>query len=719
MLSDKKHINKNSQIDIILCLISLLIMSAFYYGIRALMVSMISIFTCIICEAVYSYLMVKKIDIDLWKISVTGLTFSLLMPASVPFDILIISCVIMMLIGSYVFGGESNPLFSKIAVGYCFASICWKQIIMMYPQPVSLWQRSFFAPVSEIHSHSLAYYLNVGSVPVYSFPDIIMGKFLGPMGTTHVFLLALCMIILLLKKSVSVTVVTSSLLTFIFFAILFPVIPGKSVIELILFELIGGYTLFGILLVSYDDKLLPDTNLGRFLWGILIALLTIVFRRYAKLEQGIFFAIIIANVLNTTVDSLGVVLMRIVNVVTNTFGVVFRRKRKFSFAFSILPRKQFKYKAFNKEKTNSFSFEGEPEIDDGIYNFDKENQKNNDKVQEEVSQEDIEEIVEEYMQEEVSQEDIEETVEEYMQEEVSQEDIEETAEEYMQEEVSQEDIEETAEEYMQEEVSQEDIEEIVEEYMQQEVPQEDIEETVEEYMQEEVSQEDIEETVEEYMQEEVSQEDIEETVEEYMQEEVSQQDNQIMFQPISETQDGEYNDLEEQEESDSDYDYDEDDELFKYYQSIIKKNKYNTSENGVTYKDYLNTTLNEVYKDVENEKSVFDEGYELDYDYIISKMDKNTQSSYKNNAEVKEKISVSSHTAYSNNEDNSYSNYLMNNKNDVFSDYLINSNDKEEYLKQEGNKVSNYIRDNKNDQTGESVVLFDIPIESDDNYKEE
>ena len=691
MLSDKKHINKNSQIDIILCLISLLIMSAFYYGIRALMVSMISIFTCIICEAVYSYVMVKKIDINLWKISVTGLAFSLLMPASVPFDILVISCVIMMFIGSYVFGGESNPLFSKIAVGYCFASICWKQIIMMYPQPVSLWQKSFFAPVSQIHSHSLAYYLNMGNVPVFSFPDIIMGKFLGPMGTTHVFLLVLCMIILLLKKSVSVTVVTSSLLTFIFFAVLFPVIPGKSIIELILFELVGGYTIFGILLISYDDRLLPDTNLGRFLWGILIALLTIVFRRYAKLEQGIFFAIIIANVLNTTVDSLGVVLMRIVNVVTNTFGVVFRRKRKFSFAFSILPRKQFKYKAFKKEKTNCFSFEGEPEIDDGIYDFDQENKKNSEEIIEEPSEKDIEETVEEYMQEEPSEENIEETIEEYMQEEPSEENIEETIEEYMQEEPSEENIEETIEEYMQEEPSEEDIEE-----------------TIEEYMQEEPSEEDIEETVEEYMQEEVSQEDIEES---------NKQDSQIMFQPISETQDEDYDDLEDQEELDSDYD--EDNELFKYYQSIIKKNKYNTSETGMTYEDYLDTTSNQVYDDIENENSIFDEGYELDYDYIVSKFDESKKDSYKENNEVKEKISVSSNnTSYSNNKDNSYSNYLINNKNDVFSNYLINSNNKKEYLKQEENKISDYIRDNNN-QTDKSVVLFDISMESDENIKNE
>lgn len=293
---------KSIMYDYLICLSSLIFMSIYYYGWRALIVISVSVATCYICDMVCVYQRKKVLELNDFSAIVTGIIFAMLMPASVPYNILIISCVIMVIIGKQAFGGNENPIFNTVAVGYAFASLCWKDAMSWFPLPSPKGQVDLASNVSNL-THSFTYNVDLASMPSVSKFDMVLGIFSGPMGTTHIIVILVCAIVLISRRSISVLTFLSCLGTLLATAFLFPPAIRETRFSSIVFELLSGATLFVIVFIACDIRNSPKTKFGRILYGIIIALLTILFRRYAKIEVGMIFAVLIANVLSQPLDN--------------------------------------------------------------------------------------------------------------------------------------------------------------------------------------------------------------------------------------------------------------------------------------------------------------------------------------------------------------------------------------------------------------------------------
>ena len=67
-------------VDVLVALLPLLVMACYYYGFRALMVSLLSVATCVLAEWVCVKLRQKKVNVRDLSSVVTGLMLALLMP---------------------------------------------------------------------------------------------------------------------------------------------------------------------------------------------------------------------------------------------------------------------------------------------------------------------------------------------------------------------------------------------------------------------------------------------------------------------------------------------------------------------------------------------------------------------------------------------------------------------------------------------------------------
>lgn len=298
-------------VDALFCLLALVVMSVFYYGYRVLIVTSLSVFVCYATDFLCSYLRNKKYVFNDYTSITGGFILALLMPASIPYGVIIIAAVVVTVIGKQAFGGNDNLIFNPVAVGYALVTLCWSKVMLMFPSPVPLGQLSLASQISETQSHSLTYFLNMGNIPFFYRLDILLGRFEGPMGTSHIIILFVCLFCFVLRKSASIFTVVSSLITLVIGAGLFPLAYNISLKAAIIFEIISCSTIYVLLLLLCDHRIIPKTRTGQSLYGILFAIMTLFLRRYIGLELSAIFAVLFSNVLVSTMDDLGILLIKL------------------------------------------------------------------------------------------------------------------------------------------------------------------------------------------------------------------------------------------------------------------------------------------------------------------------------------------------------------------------------------------------------------------------
>lgn len=285
--------------EVIMILSVLVFMSYFYYGLRVIIVVFISISSCYLTDIICCKLNKKHYKLnDLSAIS-TGLILALMMPASIPYEIMIFASCFAIVIGKQVFGGKGKNVFVPAAVGFILSSFCWKEAVLMYPKPGEALPLA--SHVSTEIFQSFTQNLNIAKIPSVSDIDIFLGKFSGPMGATHIFILIIAVLILLFRRDISLLVFLTALSTITVFAFFFPKF-GNSQGTSVLYELTSGMVIFGLIFISCDYFTVPKNRSSRFLYGLIIGLLTVLLRRVGNTENPILFATIIANPIGISLD---------------------------------------------------------------------------------------------------------------------------------------------------------------------------------------------------------------------------------------------------------------------------------------------------------------------------------------------------------------------------------------------------------------------------------
>ncbi len=85
-------------------------------------------------------------------------------------------------------------------------------------------------------------------------------------------------------------------------AYLFPQLSDVS-LKSVGYEYISGMLLFGMVFLACDNSQSPNSKVSRFLYGILIGIATIIFRRYSRVLNPVVFAVIVINPLAIAMDN--------------------------------------------------------------------------------------------------------------------------------------------------------------------------------------------------------------------------------------------------------------------------------------------------------------------------------------------------------------------------------------------------------------------------------
>jgi len=279
-------------------LMPIMLFSIYLFGWRAFVLLLVVNIFGFLTEYIYTKVYKESVSSAVF---VTNCLFALIIPATLPFWMAVVGIVIAVLFGKMVFGGFGRNVFNPALVGRAFIYIsfgffmtgktAWRDPAISFPGGLAEWIPDAISSATPLKAVS-------GS---FSIADLFWGLTPGSMGETSAFLIILGAIYLIWKKAASWRIIVSAVMGMIILeAVLWFFHVPRSVDPLT--ALLTGGCLFGIVFMATDPISAAQTNEGKWIYGALIGILTVLIRTFSAWPEGAMFAILLGNVFAPTVD---------------------------------------------------------------------------------------------------------------------------------------------------------------------------------------------------------------------------------------------------------------------------------------------------------------------------------------------------------------------------------------------------------------------------------
>ena len=284
-VSSNPHIRSKVSTDKIMLMVIIALLPAtgfgiYNFGIRALFHVLITIASCVLSELVFELIVKKKLTVGDMSAVVTGLLLALNLPVSAPLWIGIIGGAFAIIVVKMMFGGLGQNFMNPALAARCF-------LLISFPSLMTDFTCDAYSGATPLAS------LKAGeSVNVY---NMIIGKTAGTIGETSMVAIVLGAVLLMLIGIIDIKIPGSYILTFVIFIGLF---GGHGFDPYYLSaHLAGGGLMLGAFFMATDYVTRPVTRAGQVIFGIILGLLTGIFRVFGAFAEGVSYAIIIGNLL--------------------------------------------------------------------------------------------------------------------------------------------------------------------------------------------------------------------------------------------------------------------------------------------------------------------------------------------------------------------------------------------------------------------------------------
>ncbi len=286
------HILNNKNMYILTAFLAvLLFISAFIYSFYVVLLGLVAILTALIVEYAFAYF--RKKPFEMTGIFVTPLILTLLMPPELPLYMVVIGSFFSVFFGKMIFGGLGRNLFNPALVGYLF-------LIITFPVELTT---QYIVPGSDLFTSATLLRDRSFGFSIANVTDILLGEYAGTIGNTLKLAVLILGVALLILKISDWRIPVSILVSMVVFTFIFDAIYPDKFHDAFMSIFVGG-ALFAAFFVATDPVSAPFTHWGKVIYGVGIALITIVIRGLAAFPEGFIFAIIIMNAIAPMIDSL-------------------------------------------------------------------------------------------------------------------------------------------------------------------------------------------------------------------------------------------------------------------------------------------------------------------------------------------------------------------------------------------------------------------------------
>lgn len=284
-VSSNPHIrSKASTSSIMLAVVIALLPAAgfgiYNFGLDALILILVTVLSTVLTEYIFEKILGKKSTIGDYSAVVTGLLLALNLPSSAPWWIGVIGGIFAILVVKMLFGGLGQNFMNPALGARCFLLISFTSIM------------TNFDCDAYTGATPLAALKNGEAVDIY---NMVIGKTAGTIGETSMIAIIIGACFLILVGVIDLRIPGSYIVSFVIFITIF---GGHGLdYSFISAHLAGGGLMLGAFFMATDYVTRPVTVKGQYVFGMLLGILTGIFRIFGASAEGVSYAIIIGNLL--------------------------------------------------------------------------------------------------------------------------------------------------------------------------------------------------------------------------------------------------------------------------------------------------------------------------------------------------------------------------------------------------------------------------------------
>lgn len=291
-VSSNPHIrSKASTSNIMLCVVLALLPAAAFgvynFGTDALLLILITVAGSVFSEFIFDMICHKKNTIGDFSAVVTGLLLALNLPPSAPWWIGLIGGAFAIIVVKMLFGGLGQNFMNPALGARCFLLISFTSIMTDFECDAY----TGATPLAALKAGE--------SVNVF---DMVVGHTAGTIGETSMIAIIIGACFLILLGIIDLRIPGSYIVSFMIFICIF---GGHGIdFDFIAAHLAGGGLMLGAFFMATDYVTRPITIKGQYLYGILLGILTGIFRIFGASAEGVSYAIIIGNILVPLIEKI-------------------------------------------------------------------------------------------------------------------------------------------------------------------------------------------------------------------------------------------------------------------------------------------------------------------------------------------------------------------------------------------------------------------------------
>ena len=288
--------------DVLIALAPALIGSVYFFGPRALTVTLVSVLACFLFEKLWCKLM--KQDDKTYDLSacVTGVLLAFVCPPTIAYWQIVLGALFAIILVKMLFGGIGRNIVNPALAGRAF--------MFSWPVAMSTWvkvgwanQASVFSTADIVTEATPLANMHQGLMPEASVLDMFLGNVGGCIGETSALLLLIGFVYLLYRKVITPIIPAFYIGTVALLTVIFPM--GNPPLQWMAAHLFGGGLMLGAIFMATDYVTSPITKKGQIIYAIGCGALTVLIRYFGGYNEGVSYAILIMNACVVLLDRIG------------------------------------------------------------------------------------------------------------------------------------------------------------------------------------------------------------------------------------------------------------------------------------------------------------------------------------------------------------------------------------------------------------------------------
>ena len=316
-IDSSPHLNSGASVDkimrhVVYALLPVVAFAIYSFGLAAIAVLLTAVISCVATEHVLAKKFSQASTISDWSVTITGILYGLTLPPGLPLWMVFVGGVIGISLAKFLFGGLGCNVFNPALVARAFLQAAFPTSLTSWlpafsddrftTLPTSTLTLPFLSPVYDGMSGATPLANMKFNAQTTEISDLLLGLTGGSLGETCSVIILLGGAYLVARNMMNWRIPMGIFVSVIVISAFFQWLePDKYAGPL--FMLFSGGLMLGAIFMATDMVASPITNLGCFIYGLLIGVLVVVIRYWSGLPEGVMYAILFMNAVSPHIDN--------------------------------------------------------------------------------------------------------------------------------------------------------------------------------------------------------------------------------------------------------------------------------------------------------------------------------------------------------------------------------------------------------------------------------